>query len=207
MMRGTPVLLAAAALALDACTLLDLSRPPVERANYLLVASRDSPAPPATKAVAIRVRPLRADPLYERKEFLYRVDGERVLSDFYNEFAERPDVMITSAVIGWLKSAKLFEAVVEAGVPADAPYTLDGSIKALYGDLQDRRKPAAVMAIQFYLVRQGNARLEVVLDRMFQERVEVEANTPQALAQGYNAALARILAALERELAGLELRK
>ncbi len=205
-MRRTPLLVAAAALVLGACT-LGLSRPPVERSAYLIAASRESPPPPATKPVAIKVRPLRADPLYERKEFLYRVEGQRVLSDFYNEFAERPDAMITAALIDWLKRARLFEAVVEPGVPADAPYMLDGSIAALYGDLQDPRQPAAVMAIQFYLVHWGSSSPTVVLDRTFRQRVPLRANTPQALAQGYSEALARILAELEGALAALELRK
>jgi ABC-type uncharacterized transport system auxiliary subunit len=206
MRRHARLILPAATLALAACS-LDLSRPPVERASYLLVASRDGPAATATKPVAIKVRPLRADPLFERKEFLYRVDAQRVLSDFYHEFAERPDAMITSALVGWLKGAKLFAAVVEPGVPADAPYILDGSIAALYGDLQEPQKPAAVMGIRFYLVRSGSANLEVVLDRTLWQRVEINGNTPQALAQGYNKALARILLELERELAGLELGK
>jgi ABC-type uncharacterized transport system auxiliary subunit len=201
-MRRAPVLLAV--LALAAC---GLSRPAVERTQYLLAATRDAPAAQAAKPVAIKVRPLRADPLYERQEFLYRVDGQRVISDFYNEFAERPDAMITSAVIGWLKSARLFAAVIEPGVPADAPYILDGSVTALYGDLQDPRKPASVMALRVYVVRAANPNLEVVLDRTLEQRVEVAANTPQAFAQGYNQALALILAALERELAALELGK
>ena len=201
-MHRAPVLLAAVALA--AC---GLSRPAVESTNYLLFAARDAPAAQIAKPVAIKIRPLRAAELYERREFLYRVDGQRVLSDFYNEFAERPDAMITAAVIGWLKSAKLFAAVVEPGVPADAPYILDGSVSALYGDLQDPRKPAAVMSIQFYVVRAANPTMEVVLDRTLQQRVEVKAGTPQALAQGYNEALARILAELERELAALDLPK
>jgi ABC-type uncharacterized transport system auxiliary subunit len=114
--------------------------------------------------------------------------------------------MITAAVIGWLKRAKLFAAVVEPGVPADAPYLLDGSVTKLYGDFQDPRKPAAVMGIQFYVVR-ADATMEVVLDRTLEQRIEVSAATPQALAQGYNEALARILAEFERELAAVELRK
>ena len=202
MARRALVLLAL--LALAAC---GLSRPAVERTQYLLAASRDAPAARAPKPVAIKVRPLRADALYERQEFLYRVDGQRVISDFYNEFAERPDAMITAAMIGWLKSSRLFAAVIEPGVPADAPYVLDGSVTALYGDLQAPGKPASVMGLRIYVVRAANPNLEVVLDRTLQERVEVSANTPQAFAQGYNQALALILAALEVELAGLELRK
>jgi cholesterol transport system auxiliary component len=196
------LMLAAAALAVAAC---GLSRPPVERSSFFLGVPREAAAAPTPKSVALRVRPLRAEPLFERKELVYRVDGERVISDFYNEFAERPDSMITSALIGWLKNAKLFAVVVEPGVPAEAPYALDGSVVALYGDLREGQKPAAVMALQFYVVRTANPGLEIVFDRVFRQRVEVSARTPAALVQGYNEALARIFAELERELTALNL--
>jgi cholesterol transport system auxiliary component len=202
-MTGTRhvVLLAAAALA--ACS---FSRPPVERTTYLLTATRDAPAAPAAKPVAVKVRPMRAVPLYERKEFLYRVDGERVVSDFYNEFAEAPESMLTAAATGWLKSAKLFAAVVEPGVPVDAPYALDGSIVALYGDLRDPARPASEVAVQFYLVRLRGSGPELVYDRVLRSRVDASSRDPRALAAGYNKALAQILGELERDLAGLELK-
>ena len=195
------VVIAAAALA--AC---GFSRPPVERTTYLLTATRDAPAASAAKPVAVKVRPMRAVPLYERKEFVYRVDGERVVSDFYNEFAEAPESMLTSAVTAWLKNAGLFASVVEPGVPVDAPYALDGSIVALYGDQRDPEKPASEVAIQFYLVKQRGSGPELVYDRVLRSRVDVAAGDARALAAGYNRALAQILAQLERELAALELK-
>jgi cholesterol transport system auxiliary component len=195
------VVIAAAALA--AC---GFSRPPVERTTYLLTATRDAPAASAAKPVAVKVRPMRAVPLYERKEFVYRVDGERVVSDFYNEFAETPESMLTSAVTAWLKNAGLFASVVEPGVPVDAPYALDGSIVALYGDQRDPGKPASEVAIQFYLVKQRGSGPELVYDRVLRSRVDVAAGDARALAAGYNRALAQILAQLERELAALELK-
>jgi hypothetical protein len=63
------------------------------------------------------------------------------------------------------------------------------------------------MGIRVSVVRAGNPNLEIVLDRSLEQRVEVAAGTPQALARGYNEALVLILGALERELAGLELRR
>jgi cholesterol transport system auxiliary component len=202
MRRRARLLLVAAAVTLAAC---GLSRPPIERTSYLLAADRDGAPAQAAKPVALKIRPLRAEPLFERREFLYRLDSERVQSDFYSEFAERPDAMVTSALIAWLRSARLFANVVEPGLPADTPYWLDGTIVALYGDLRDRANPAAVIAIQFYLVRSGAASQQVLLDRVLQQRVEVQAATAQAIAQGYNEALVRILTELERELAALEL--
>ena len=199
--RQSTVLIAVAAL--SACS---FSRPPVERTTYLLTATREAPAASAAKPVAVKVRPMRAVPLYERKEFLYRVDGERVVSDFYNEFAEAPESMLTAAVTGWLKNARLFASVVEPGVPVDAPYTLDGSIVALYGDSRDPAKPAAEVAVQFYLVKQrGGPAPELVYDRVLRSRVDVAPGNPRALAAGYNKALAQILVQLERDLGALEL--
>jgi ABC-type uncharacterized transport system auxiliary subunit len=199
--RQWTVLIAVAALA--ACS---FSRPPVERTTYLLTATREAPAASTAKPVAVKVRPMRAVPLYERKEFVYRVDGERVVSDFYNEFAETPESMLTSAVSGWLKNAQLFASVVEPGVPVDAPYALDGSIVALYGDSRDPAKPAAEVAVQFYLVKQRGSAPELVYDRVLRSRVDVAPGNPRALAAGYNQALAQILAQLERDLGALELK-
>jgi ABC-type uncharacterized transport system auxiliary subunit len=199
--RNWTVLLATAALA--ACS---FSHPPVERTTYLLAATRDAPVANAAKPVAVKVRPMRAAPLYERKEFLYRVDGERVVSDFYNEFAEAPESMLTAAATGWLKNARLFASVVEPGVPVDAPYVLDGSIVSLYGDLRDPKKPAAELAVQFYLVKQRSAGPELVYDRVLRSRVDAASGEPRALAAGYNKALAQVLGELERDLAALELK-
>jgi len=183
-----------------------LSRPPIDRQTYLLAPARDAPAASAAKPVAVKVRPMRAAPLYERREFVYRVDGERVVSDFYNEFAEAPEALLTSAVTGWLRSARLFATVVEPGVPVDAPYVLDGTLVTLQGDLRDPARPAAEMAVQFYLVRMRAAGPEIVYDRLLSSRVEVKSGSAQALAAGYGQALARILGQLERDLAALELK-
>src|SRR5262245_40619460 len=123
MPRRTHLLLVVVAVALAGCA---LSRPPIERTTYLLAAGRDGAPAQAPKPVAVKIHPVRAEPLFERREFLYRLDGERVQSDFYNEFAERPDAMITAAVIGWLRNAGVFTSVVEPGLPSDTPYWLDG---------------------------------------------------------------------------------
>jgi ABC-type uncharacterized transport system auxiliary subunit len=197
-----PAVLLVAALAASGC-----ARPPIDRTTYLLTAAREAPAAPAAKPVAVKVRSMRAAPLYERKEFLYRVDGERVVSDFYNEFAEAPESMLTAATAGWLKNARLFASVIEPGVPVDAPYTLDGSVVTLYGDLRDRAKPAAELAVQFYLVRNRSAGSELVYDRVLRSRVATASGEPQAIAAGYNKALAQLLGELERDLSALDLKQ
>jgi cholesterol transport system auxiliary component len=195
-------LLLATTVALGAC---GLSRPSVETVAYYLSVTRERAAVSASQPVSIRVRPLRAVPLYDRKEFVYRIDGERVVSDFYNEFAETPDAMITAAVTEWLKGSRMFKAVIDPRVPVDTPYALDGTIIALFGDFRDPSKPTAVLGIQFYVLQATSNGREIIFDRVLEERVELSARTAHALVQGYNDALRRILSALERELAALDL--
>jgi cholesterol transport system auxiliary component len=190
-----------AALALSAC---GLSRPAVERTSYYLFVPRPDVAVDTPKPAALKVRPLRAAPLYERSGFVYRVADGRIESDFYNEFAESPDAMITSLLISWLKAAHLFTTVVEPGLQLDTPYALDGTIIAFYGDLRPTAQPAAVVEIQFYVVRSGSLGRELVLDRIFKERIALANRTPRALVAGYNEALQRIFGALEKDLAQLD---
>lgn len=196
------LLLTVALIALGGC---GLSRPPIEPASYYLSAVRDAAETDTPKQVAMRVRPLRVAPVYDRREFVYRIDGARVVSDFYNEFAESPDTMITAAVTEWLRGSRMFKAVLEPRVPIDTPYTLDGTIVALYGDFREPDRPAAVLGIHFYLVHTGGDGRAILFDRLLQERIDVSAQTAQALVQGYNDALRRILVRLERELASLDL--
>jgi cholesterol transport system auxiliary component len=196
------VLGCAAALAFSGC---GLSRPAVERADYYLFAPRPDDAGRSPKPVALKIRPLRAAPLYEGKGFVYRVADDRILRDFYNEFAESPESMITAILVSWLKAAQLFTTVAEPGLQLDTAYVLDGTILTLYGDFRPTAQSMAVVEIQFYLLRSGSLRRELLLDRVLEERIPLPNRAPAALVAAYNEALQRIFSALEKDLAKLEL--
>jgi cholesterol transport system auxiliary component len=198
------VLSCVAVLALSSC---GLSRPAVERADYYLFAPRPGDTVRSSQPAALKIRPLRAAPLYEGKGFVYRVADDRILRDFYNEFAENPESMITAMLVSWLRAAQLFTTVVEPALQIDTPYTLDGTIITLYGDFRPTVESAAVVEIQFYVVRSGAPRRELLLDRVFKERIGLSDRTPAALVGGYSKALQRIFSALENELAMLELER
>jgi len=183
-----------------------LTRPPVERATYVLAPVRaGSPASP-TQPVALRVKAFRAAAPYDGREFLYRRSDGQLVADFYNGFPAGPGELLTAATTEWLKSSGLFRAVLEPGISVDAPYALEGSVLALYADLGDGKRPAAVLDVQVYLVRSMSAGRELALDRRITERVDAADAGPTALARAYNEALARVLTRLERELAALDLR-
>lgn len=202
-MRMTPILLAAAVAAgLAACS---LTRPPVERATFALAPARTAPAAGAPNAVVLKVRPFRVAAPYDGREFLYRRADGQLVADFYHGFAAGPGELVTAAAADWLKTSGRFRAVIEPGISADAPYALEGALLALYGDLRDPQRPAAVLEVQVYLVRAASGR-EIALDRRYRERVPLADGAPAALAKGYNDALANVLAQLERDLGAAALK-
>jgi ABC-type uncharacterized transport system auxiliary subunit len=197
------VIAIALAAALAACS---LTRAPPERATYDLAPARGAAPAAAPKAAAVKVRPFRTAAPYEGREFLYRRADGQLVADFYNGFAAGPGELVTAAAAGWLRDSGLFYAVLEPGITADAPYALEGAVLAVYGDLRDAKRPAAVLDLQVYLVRAGSSGRELVLDRRYSERVDVPDATAAALARGYSEALARALARLERDLGTLALK-
>jgi hypothetical protein len=78
-------------------------------------------------------------------------------------------------------------------------------VLALYADLRDAQRPAAVLDVQVYLVRAASGR-EIALDRRYSERVALANTTPATFAQGFNEALANVLARLERDLSAATLK-
>lgn len=194
----------AVAAGLAACS---LTRPPLERATYDLAPVRGTPPAGAVKAVALKVKPFRTAAPYDGREFQYRRADGQLVADFYHGFSAGPGELVTAATAEWVKASGLFSAVLEPGISADAIYSLEGSVLAVYGDVRDPQRPAAVLEVQTYLIRAAPAARELVLDRRFAERVPVAEATPAAFAKGYTEALARILARLERELAAAEFKR
>jgi ABC-type uncharacterized transport system auxiliary subunit len=192
------------AAGLAACS---FTRPPVERATYDLAPARGAAPGASTQSVALKVKPFRTAPPYDGREFLYRKSDGQLVADFYNGFAAGPGELVTTATTEWLKGSGLFGAVLEPGISADAAYALEGAVLAVYGDLRDGKRPAAVLDVQVYVVRAGPEGRELVLDRRFSERVDLPDAAPEALAKGYNEALARILGRLERDLGALALKR
>jgi cholesterol transport system auxiliary component len=194
----------AVASALAACS---LTRPPVERATFDLAPARGTAPAGAPKPDALKVKPFRTAAPYDGREFLYRRADGQLVADFYNGFSAGPAELVTAATADWVKASGLFGAVLEPGISADAAYSLEGTVLAVYGDFRDPKRPAAVLEVQLYLIRAAPTARELVLDRRFAERVDVADASPTAFAKGYNEALARILQRLERDLAAVDLKR
>jgi cholesterol transport system auxiliary component len=188
------------AAALAGCS---LTRPAPVKNTFLL----DPPLPPAaaaSKPSTLRIGTFNVAAPYRDRTFTYRTGDVKFESDFYNEFFVPPGPMIAQATARALASAKAFGRVVPAGTaPEDGDFVLEGFVADLYADT--REKPAAaVVGINFYLTR-TTFPSAVVWWREYRERVPLAASTPEGLAQAWNEALGRVLAALARDLAATPL--
>jgi cholesterol transport system auxiliary component len=181
-----------------------LTRPSPVKNTFLL-----DPPPPASTAAAkpatLRIGTFNIAAPYRDRGFVYRTGDVRYESDFYNEFFVAPAAMIAQSTTKALAGAALFVRVVPSGTaPEEGDLVLEGFATELYADA--RQSPAAaVFGINYYLSRTAFPST-VIWSREYRERVPLAAATPEALAQAWNEALGRVLAALVRDLAAAELR-
>ncbi|CAH1903657.1 putative ABC_trans_aux domain-containing protein [Candidatus Nitrotoga sp. HW29] len=160
------------------------------------------PEPPANTAASTTPRPgvlgigrCIVTPPFDVRGLVYRTDELRYQADYYNEFFAAPDESIRSRIAGYFAHAKPYESVILAE-NLNASYELRATIKEIYGDIRDQARPAAVLTIHWYLLRNSS---EVLLDREYSEHVLLPDGSPEALMRGFGSGLYRMLNLLVRE--------
>jgi ABC-type uncharacterized transport system auxiliary subunit len=195
-------LVLAAALACAACS---FTRPlPAEVKSFVI----EPPAPAAAtarRAETLRIGAVRVDPSFSGQELVYRFDGVRFESDFYNRLLAPPGAMLAAQMGEWLERAGAFRFVAQPGASVAADLVLEAVFTDLYGDFRPGRPQAAVMHVQVFVL-DGGASRKPVYARAFQRRVELAESTPAAVASAHGTALGQILAELSADLARLPAR-
>ncbi len=201
-----PLHLSVAALALVAVALVatgcSLSRPVPVKQTYLIEAA--APAAGRTRPETLRIGTFKVAAPYRSKEFVYRETDLRFETDYYTEFLVAPAAMIGEGTARALEAARVFARVVPPGAQPDGDLILDGFVGALYGDSREAGKPAAELAITFYLSRTDAATSVPFWTKEYRRRVPV-AKAADGYAAALSAAFSEIVAELARDLAGVEL--
>ena len=184
---------------------VDLSRPALAKHYYLLETSpKLSDAPPA-HASAIRVTGVEVAAPFSEKSLVYRLDQDRYESDFYNEYFVPPRAMITSKFVEWLSVRRVFATTLPPSSTLDAPYAIEGQVTALYGDMRDKAKTAAVFGMQVFVTDSYNPEKNIVLQRTCAEQVQVPDHSADAISKGLGQALQQCFAQIEADLRALNL--
>jgi cholesterol transport system auxiliary component len=196
-------LLLTVALALAGC---GLTRPAPVKETYLL----EPPPPPAVakpQPTSIRVGVVNVAAPFRGRGLVYRASELRYETDYYQEFLIPPSTMLTELTSRALERSKAFARVVPPGSASSADWELNGFVSALYVDIRDNAKPAAEIAISFYLFAGNRAQEMPAWTRDYQRRAPVPTQTAQAYAAALNAALGEIFTELTRDLATAELKR
>jgi hypothetical protein len=172
----------------------DLARPAAEIRSYMPASS----APPARQPLDARAGRFDAASAFAGKPLVWRFSETRYEHDFYNELLAAPRALLMDRTERWFA---LRNASEQIGLPPPR-YVLEGHIDELYGDVRNR--PAhAVLLVRFVLSTTG-ATPQIVLDRRYEERVQMGSPTPESLAAAYGTAMDRALARLQADVAGLK---
>ncbi|RPH35612.1 MAG: hypothetical protein EHM91_16990 [Planctomycetota bacterium] len=168
-----------------------------ERRYFTLTAQRPGEAAPPAKEGVLRVRRFTASKVSEGSELVTRTGETEYETDFYNQFFAPPAMQLTEQAHRWLGASGLFSAVVGTGSSVPETHILEGNVTSLYAD---HRSLSAVLEIQFMLVRVSADPTAVLFQKSYRE-VSTGAQGPETCVRGWNAALGRILSALEGDLA------
>jgi cholesterol transport system auxiliary component len=196
--------LVVAVMALGGCGAL--SRPAPIKQTYLL-----DPPPPAVVAksqpTSVRVGNVNVAVPFRGRPIVFRESDLRYENAYYLEFLVPPATMLAELTSRALERSKAFARVVPPGSAAATDWELDGFVSALYLDTRDASKPAAEVAITYYLFAAQGGKEMPVWTRDYQRRAPLAGTSEQAYAAALNAAVGEILSDLSRDLAAAELKR
>ena len=193
--------LLAAVFGLTGC----ISRPALNKQTFTF----NAPAISATNVVAgdrvLGIRSLQIAAPFEGRSLVYRTGEFSYVRDPYAEFLGSPAEELLAPMRGWLRDSGNFIAVTEAGSALKPDSLVEISVSQLFGDFRQPEHPAAVVTMRFVFFNAPNGVPgKVILQQEYSRRIPLRAPTAAALMEGWNQALAEILAEVSSDFrAGL----
>jgi cholesterol transport system auxiliary component len=169
--------------------------------QYVLAPGRPLQSVTPSAERVLEVDRFAIEAAFAGKSFVYRVGEVQYETDYYNVFLAVPAVMITDETRNWLSRTGLFARVSGSTARTAPTDLLEGNVVELYGDLRDKKAPAAVMQIRFFLSHFASpGHPELVFSRDYSTQQPLESRSPAGLADAYSRCLQTILADLQKDL-------
>jgi ABC-type uncharacterized transport system auxiliary subunit len=195
--RSLAVLLLGAALFGAGCSDM-LARQPLEKQRFVLAPGRtESVSGP--RAGVLRIGVVRASTPFQNRGFVHRTGDESFKSDFYNEFAAPPGILLRDVLVEWLRDGTHFETVVQ-GSEAPSDWLLEVDLEALYADLRDAAAAQVTIGITVRLLDAHARSAAIAFQKHYAVSEPAADVSSPALAAAWNRALARMLGELAADL-------
>ncbi len=154
------------------------------------------------KGTSVDVNRFNISPTSQGTEFIYRTTDLQFEEDFYNQFFRPPENLITEAVRQWITQLGLFEDVLNPASQALAQYVVEGNIVDLYGDYRNQSAAKAVVQIQLFLLQtsQDGSDPAILMSKTYSSEHPIGAASPNALMNGWNIAMQKILSEFTTDL-------
>lgn len=193
-------------LAFVATACVKLGGQPLDKKYYRISPQRTAEPATTSSNSVLKVRRVTVSQLYDTRELVYQINSGRIESDFYNMFFVQPGDMLTTELRKWLASTGQFAHIIEPGSMVIPNLTLEAAVNSLYGDYSTD-EPAAVVAIQFFLVDENTATNEIVFSKSYTKRVPLSKPDPQELVEAMNTGVQEIFTQLEKDMAAADIKK
>jgi ABC-type uncharacterized transport system auxiliary subunit len=177
-----------------------LSRPNLPSASYALNCPPAAVAPVVDGPV-LGIKSVVLSPLFEGKNFVYRLDENRYEKDPYAEFLVTPERMVNAAAQAHLRNTGLFREVLDGGGVLKPAQYLEIQVRELYGDFRNPQAPSAVIALKVVVYESGRDN-RVLLEKSYRRQTPLTASTAAAVAAGLSDGLKEIMTELGRDLKG-----
>jgi len=191
--------LLAAVVAAGGC----LNKPALTVQSYSIDAPRRATPSPLPGGRTLTLEAVQVAPPYSGRSFVYRSGEHRLEKDAYAQFGAPPAWLLTAAIRGYLENAAFVRDVFAPGGLAHTDARIDTDAIDLYGELGGSGE--AVLTLRFRVLRPavGSTPATELMNRTYTRRLALAERTPGALADGWNRALAEIMAEFTSELGPL----
>jgi len=169
--------------------------------KYYLLETIQRPVPAkVTPREVLRIAKFRMSPAFTGKGFIYKKNKITYDTDFYNEFLVSPDIMLAEIVRKWFDSTGLFMRVTSSPGHFKEKFILEGAVTAMYGDYSDKKRPLAVLNIQFFLIEDTGLSYKMILRKNYTKKIILDTHKTSSLVTGWNQLMTDMLSDFQSDL-------
>ncbi len=167
------------------------------RLDYAAVRIDAQPLP-----VVLSIPTLTVASAYDRESIVYREDTVSIGRYFYHRWTSNPGALIADLLERDFMHSNLYTGVQSGRSPLRPDYQLLGTVEEIEERMLER-SCVAHLSLRFQLLRVvADKRTPVVLQRGYTEDEPTSCNDPRALTEAMSLSMARVAAALQRDVHG-----